>query len=536
MLKLLIAEDESLERQALRFIFERSNRNIKVVGEAGNGWQTVEMSKELRPDIVFMDIKMPGIDGLQATRAIKECHPDAKIVLLTAHSEFSYAQEALRLGAIDYVLKPARPADLLTVLDRAIATADAEKRDRRLREILKEAMPYIQLGYVNDLISGNISSDDEALGRAQLIGLSSFPNLAMAIDIDHFSVWSSNLSETEKAIAKDEVFRLGKEALDGYSNCLLVPQTTDKLTLMICIDEDESDEAAREKAIQIGDNIRQTVQRGNSLSVTIGVGRRYRSSLELKKSYNEALSALRYKLFLGRNRVISIDEVESVQGSIAPYPYERERQLCEAIRTGDVERATQTAFEVLQCIIDSAARQPEAVKARVLELLVLSSRAAIEGGADAHTMHGANMRYAQELVNIDSSSELQNWLVQAIAEMIRAVVAARYVRNRAVVDRAAKFVRANCTKDLTLEQVAEAVNLSPFYFSRVFKQEQGCTFIEFLIKARIEEAKKLLRTSKLSITEISFAVGYQDPNYFSQLFRHSEGITPSQYRRNTIDV
>ncbi len=532
MFKLLIAEDEALERQALRFIFERSERDISIVAEARNGWQTVELARDLKPDIVFMDVKMPGIDGLQATRAIKQLRPEAKIVVLSAHSEFSYAQEALRLGALDYVLKPAKPADLLTVLDRAIAAAESDRMDRHIRESLKEAMPFIQMSFVNDLLSGVISTAEEASGRAQVAGLPACPNLAMVIDIDHFSTWASNLSETEKAVAKNQVFRLAIEAVKNQSSCLLVPQTADKLVLVLCTGEQESYEDAKQRAVQIAQQIRQSVQGSNRLSVTIGVGRPHRHPQDFHKSYEEALRAQRHKLFLGRNRVIHVDDIERLGDNVDSYPYEQEQELCRHIKSGAKDKAVPALLDVLSRLIEGKGKQPETVRARVLELLVMASRAAIEAGALADIRQSANFRYAQELSGIDTAQELRDWLVQVVAEITEAVVKAHQLRNRRIIDRAASFIKVNCTSDLTLEQVAEEVHLSPFYFSRIFKQEQGCTFIEYLVKARIEEAKSLLRTSRMSITQISSQVGYQDSNYFSQVFRHVEGTTPSHYRRN----
>lgn len=101
-----------------------------------------------------------------------------------------------------------------------------------------------------------------------------------------------------------------------------------------------------------------------------------------------------------------------------------------------------------------------------------------------------------------------------------------------VLQRAQAFILAHYTESLSLEQVAEQVALSPTYFSRVFKQTMGCTFVEYLTRVRLEEARHLLRTTTLSLAEISYTVGYQSPNYFSEVFKAVEGITASSYRRN----
>lgn len=119
MYKVLIADDENIERKAISIILKKNN-NFKLIGEANNGIDAVEKAKNLNPDVILMDIKMPGMDGIKATKEILKINPNAKTIILTAYDEFQYAQQAIKIGAIDYLLKPARPSDLIKSICKAV--------------------------------------------------------------------------------------------------------------------------------------------------------------------------------------------------------------------------------------------------------------------------------------------------------------------------------------------------------------------------------------------------------------------------------
>ncbi|GAC1626817.1 MAG: response regulator transcription factor [Ktedonobacteraceae bacterium] len=251
--RILIAEDEEIARRALRLVCEKSGCSVEVVFEAATGRQVVEALGKIQPDIILMDVVLPGMDGLAATRAVRELYPATKVVIISAYDRFDYVQDALRAGAVDYLLKPVRAEQLVTLLKKLCAELDAES----VRKILA----------------------------------------------------STTLEEE------------------------------------------------------------------------------------------------------------SIDQCE---------------------------------------------RSP----------------------------------------------------------------------HYAALKRAEAYIAQNYARGLTLEQVATYVAMAPTYFCRIFKQEQGCTFIEYLTRIRLEEAKRLLCTTTLSVTDIGYAVGYQGSNYLAEVFKTMEGMAPGAYRRN----
>jgi YesN/AraC family two-component response regulator len=161
MFKLLIAEDEPLERMALRKIVNREFYNIDVIEDAKNGSEAIEKTKTYRPDIILMDIRMPETNGIEAQKKIIQFHPNVKSIILTAYSDFNYAQEAIKYGVADYLLKPAKPEDIKRAINKVIELiqmnpslnghAHQENIEKCDQPILQNAIRFIEKNFTKEL-------------------------------------------------------------------------------------------------------------------------------------------------------------------------------------------------------------------------------------------------------------------------------------------------------------------------------------------------------------------------------------------------
>lgn len=157
MLKVLVVDDEVLERKALIKIIRNASEQVMVIGEgAKNGRAAIEMAREYEPDIIFMDIKMPGIDGVQAVKEIKQFAPDTRFIMVSAFNTFEYAKEVMQQGVKEYILKPSRKQDILESLGRVSAEIIRERKQREeqksLKESLNRAVSIAQKEWVSSLI------------------------------------------------------------------------------------------------------------------------------------------------------------------------------------------------------------------------------------------------------------------------------------------------------------------------------------------------------------------------------------------------
>ncbi|MGI6037878.1 MAG: PocR ligand-binding domain-containing protein [Limnochordia bacterium] len=220
-----------------------------------------------------------------------------------------------------------------------------------------------------------------------------------------------------------------------------------------------------------------------------------------------------------------------ISHSSSNYPLDKERELLGRVRLGDRRGAKEILNEILGDILFNSAGQPEVIKARIMELLIVLSRAAVEGGARLEELLTLDHKYMDELSHIEPLDELCAWIVGVLDNFMDIVYRSREGKSLPILQKAVDFLYNNYQRDVSLEEVAQAVHVSPYYLSHLFREELGVTYITFLTKLRIEEAKSLLLETDLTIQEISYLVGYRDSSYFTKVFKKLEGRTPTQFRR-----
>ncbi|MGQ9780213.1 MAG: PocR ligand-binding domain-containing protein [Bacillota bacterium] len=254
-------------------------------------------------------------------------------------------------------------------------------------------------------------------------------------------------------------------------------------------------------------------------------------TLMQRRELNEQQARLAELIGARKRKEEILHELEA-QGSKSLYPLEMERTLLGRVRIGDRTGAKEILNELLGEIFLKSGGDLEVIKARLLELLIVISRAAVEGGASLERLFGVNYEYIRRLAGIDRFEDLCRWIVEALDTFMDTVYDVRRIKNAKLLAEATKYIRENYHQPLTLEKVAQQVYVSPFYLSHLFKSELGLTFVEYLTRVRIEEAKRLLATSNLSVLGVAEKVGYEDASYFSKVFRKVTGMTPNQYRRS----
>jgi AraC-like DNA-binding protein/ligand-binding sensor protein len=212
------------------------------------------------------------------------------------------------------------------------------------------------------------------------------------------------------------------------------------------------------------------------------------------------------------------------------YPLETERELLAALSSGDRNTARRLLSDLLGHIRLSSGDRLETVRARVLELLVLLSRAAMTGGADSEQVFFLNDRYLSEIDHLHSVEALSLWLSRIMTRFLRYVFDMTDIKHKDMMFKAADYMKKHYAQKLTLEEVAGSVYLSPSYFSKVFKETMGHTFNVYLNRLRIEKSKLLLLSGTESITDICDRVGFEDQSYFTKVFKKYAGMTPARYR------
>jgi len=229
-------------------------------------------------------------------------------------------------------------------------------------------------------------------------------------------------------------------------------------------------------------------------------------------------------------RIQQLKDEEDGRGK-ETYPIDKERALLRSIAHGDKAESAALLNELLGSLYFATGSDLITIKARTRELVVLLSRAALDGGADPESVFGLNLRSHDDINEFKSVDQLSHWLGGMLQKYISYVFDVQAVRHKDVILRAMSYIRRHFTEKVSLEDVAEEVSLSPTYFSRLFKEEAGQSFKVYLNDLRIGEAKNLLAETVIPLIDVAASVGFEDQSYFSRVFRNVVGISPGRFRR-----
>jgi AraC-like DNA-binding protein len=223
-------------------------------------------------------------------------------------------------------------------------------------------------------------------------------------------------------------------------------------------------------------------------------------------------------------------KIQNAESHAYSYPINKEKELMDTIAAGDKKNAQQLLNEILGHIFFSSGGKMEIIRARVLELVVVLSRAALDGGADMQHIFGLNFKYLGEVSALETIEDLSVWLSTLMNRFTESVFNWADIKHVDTIYKAIAFIRENYASKITLEDVSAYVYLSPSYFSKIFKDEMHTSFNSYLNKIRIDNAKRMLVNEDVNIIDISNLVGYEDQSYFSKVFKNVTGVTPGKYR------
>ncbi len=222
--------------------------------------------------------------------------------------------------------------------------------------------------------------------------------------------------------------------------------------------------------------------------------------------------------------------IEKKNTDYTTYPFEKEKVLLSKIALGDKHESQKILNEILGYVFFSSGNDFEIIRARSLELIVLLSRAAVEGGANVEEIFGLNFKYLSEIYQHKTVEDLTFWLSRIMARFTDCVFNLADIRHKDTIYKALDYIKRNYIEQITLEEVANQVFLNPSYFSKIFKNEMNCTFVAYVNKVRINASKSLLMNNAIPLSDISTLVGFDDQSYFTKVFKKEVGITPGKFR------
>lgn len=297
MYKLLIIEDEKWEREGLVDFLDWSELKIKIIGTAANGVQGLKMAKEYLPEIIITEIKMPLMDGMEFARTIKRVIPCCKIIIITGYDDFGYAEEAIRLGVFDYLLKPIQKDQLLDVLKKILVNIkiedDREKHVCMLKHELTESMYENRANFIRNIVDGALEAEDDSEPADHLIKSFRTHRVAAAVMRFDLSSYYKDKKEGERQLYRRELLRKIREAVSDEGIAVQSDAANNEIIICLLAKDDLKN--------QIYDLIVRVGQQYCEIKMpefVIGIGSTANTLSKLSNSFQQAQIALHHLFYM----------------------------------------------------------------------------------------------------------------------------------------------------------------------------------------------------------------------------------------------
>lgn len=497
--KVLLVDDEEMVTQGLSRFVKWEQAGFMVAGTAASVAGALDLLEKEPVDLVITDVQMPGQNGLDLIEILNERYPQIKTIILSGYSEFSYAQKAIRLGALDYLTKPINFSAMMDLLQQVKKKLDEEKRqngqDDQMRELLSNTMI---LNIANDL--------PYEQARAALCLNMQCPVRAVRLSVRNQSDVSEALVQTLK---------------ERFAPCQVVSPAGEEL---LCVLEDTRDMAQLDATL--------ITLAAEEPPLCIGVSQEVSSYRQLRMAFLQAGKAMRYQKARSSAGVMLYEQVREVFFSKGEEGDGTVDELVKLISAPEdrprlIEEVLQ-AISTLESRADFSMTRAQQFCTEFLVELDTPIQALVSQDFPRHVLLSEILI---DVLSAKSLTEIKGYLVHYLERILQELRQADEAKQAGELsDRVKRYIQEHFAENLSLAVLSEIFYVCPTYLSRLFKKKIGLNFVDYLTALRMEKAKEFLANPDLMIYNISEMVGYENPRYFSRLFKEATGYSPQEYR------
>lgn len=532
MYKILIVDDEAVVREGIKHAINWSEFGFELIGGCKNGKQAIEIIEETVPDVVITDICMPIMDGIALTKYLSECYPSIKVILLTGFDEFEYAQQAVKLKVVDFIVKPITAAEFRDVLEKMKLDLDREMAYAhhidKLKKQLEESYDILKLRFLNQWILKPLTAEEIYEKAAYFnIDLSKKYWTVLLVDVDDPSEIKKQHPGSDDELLYLALQNMCEEIAVKWTQGVVFQNTAHQMIILMSEDQKE---LAYQIAMDTAQEIKELSQKHLKFTVSIGVSTATEEVFKVPIIYEEAGRALEYRFLIGGNQVIYIDDVEAEHSTSKMYTIKWMEQFISDVKMGSFKRIEEHLEVVFKRLEESFVSIEQCyLYAQQILLFMLNEFEGIEDSLKE--IEQKEKSIVEVVYHYKTIFQLKDWMKEFCKQVSTNITSRKLDQFMIHALKAEEYIRQNYKNNLTLTSVCQELCLSRSYFSMIIKQHTGMTFIEYLTKLRIDKAKELLRTTSLKTYEVADEVGYEDAHYFSLIFKKGTGISPTEYRK-----
>ncbi|MFC5402248.1 response regulator transcription factor [Cohnella soli] len=531
MYKILIVDDEIFVRMGLKMSIDWHAHGLQLIGEASNGQQALELMKETTPDIVITDIKMPVMDGIKLIQEIAAAYPAVKCLVLSNYDEFELVKEAMKLGALDYFLKVTIESEkLIEAIKRVCERLDGERRAaNEVREIVRamnEHRTVIERKYYLELIQpeakpGTFHAAVEALG----LKLYDHSGAILMLLLRDYGKLLSERFQSNRRLLEFTILNVVEELINHHSSGKII-EHSDGVYAMIVSWKDQTDER---QVSDLADRVRTALHDYLSIESNVVCGAAFQGYEQLRDGLVALDKAKLEAFYEDAGSVLRIGQTAFSDDGVSETYLNAKGQLALYVQLGDGPRIAACLDAFLDCV-KMERIDPVLAKRHVLNLVgivqdELSLRIEDKGNAPIDTA------IAGKIDEAAGFAELKEIVLPFARQCEIRLESFRLQGPRDEIVQAIEYVKRHYAGKVSLEDIARRAAMNKSYFSRLFKQETGEAFQDFLIRTRMEQARELLLASDKKVADIAAEVGYNDIFYFTRAFKQYFKMSPGEYKK-----
>lgn len=520
--KIAFIDDEPLVRNHLRSLVDWDEEGFMICGEAGDGLQAVELVKMQQPDVVIVDMSMPGMNGLELTRYLLTANPRLKVIVLSSYDSFEYVRGSLSYGAVDYLLKHRLTSETLSgVVGKVRSQLQEQEAESRVKE---QADIALARSILRDHLMG-AEIDMQLLGQyfSDNKWSSDKPRwVLMLVQLAHYDVLTARLQEQELIRYLRSVTDLCEQAAGGYPWGCTVAMDRGRWAVLLTCGKERSENAVAQWIAAKSARLESSLKLYMNLAATILIS-------PIISSLDHSLEAYQHLV-----QQVEGQARESVRTGLSvkgPYvTIGHEKRLLAAMEAADA----QEAVEIIQGIMGAELQGQEktVLQEKVsAELVQIAAKIARKADISVDWMvEELSIFQRPGLTNEQAQTAVYGIYRRLAQELQRLNLSAGHSRH---VRQALQIIATRYREGITLEETAELLGITPSYLSRLVKEESGRTFTELLTEQRIERGKLLLLEGDTPLKELHAKLGFSSYSYFIRVFKEVTGETPYVYMQRT---
>ena len=528
---LLIADDDEITREGIRKYLLRQFPCIESVWTAKDGLEAYELFEQEHPDIVFTDIAMPRCDGLELIQTLHQNGYSPKVVIISAHENFSYAQNAVRLGVGDYLIKPILPAQIKQItqklLDEIIQHDTFLNNINEMMNKYQKNLPILRERFFHSILHEELS-EERILEKARLVDLDltgksyTVAVLKVRAHAQEYQSEAEQFANFFPAVI-DTVF---PPEIRVYHRML---GSSDEVLILVS-DDPDTNRLFRAANASLNKFLA-SAKKYTGLLVSGALGRQYSSAEGIRSSYREAVNTLLSDVGQPADSIRNYEDISPNLDQEFRMDSELEKNLLQSVKYQSYNHC----LELIDRMAEQAASfdnvKFEYIKTYFLKLTVLILR-------ELQVTYAEKADLPVHFDGLFATKDMENclsWFKLFICNVVSRYQKLNQEKGHSLVNRAKHIISDHIAdSSFNIDDVASVLYISSNYLRQIFRQQSGESFVEYLTRIRMEKALKLLQdpAAKLKIQEIAEQTGFNNQRYFSVCFKKYYGKTPTEVRGN----